>query len=130
MANGYQSREVNPQSTSGLNTTGTTIAKGTIVVRVGSANGIEPANAAADVILGVAGEDIEAGTYGRVVIRGTVPVIFAAAQTIGARVASNANGQAAAAVAGNAIVGIACEAGAAATLAEVELAGPGGAAMA
>jgi hypothetical protein len=126
MANGYQSREIAPEPRSGLNNTGSDIAKGTILTWGTTQEEIAPASAATDPFAGVAGEDIADGEWGRVVARGTALVIFAAAQTIGARVTSDANGNAVAAVAGNAVLGIAREAGAAATLAEVELSGPGG----
>lgn len=128
MANGYQSREIDPVPTSGLNSTGSTIPKGHIVCR-GAGETIVLASAATDAYLGVTGQDIPNGSYGRVVTRGVVPVMFAAAQTVGARLAANADGHAAAAAAGNAVLGLAREVGAAGVLAEVELLGPGGAEM-
>lgn len=125
MANGYQSREIDPVSTSGLNSTGSEIPKGTIVAR-GAGETITVAATDTAVLLGVTGEDIPNGSYGRVVIRGVVPVIFTAAQTVGARVTAGANGKAVAATTGDSVLGIAREVGAADTLAEVELSGPGG----
>lgn len=128
MANGYQSREIDPVPTSGLNSTGSEIPKGTIVNR-GAGETIVVATAATDAFLGVTGEDIPNGSYGRVVVRGVVPTLFAAAQTVGARLTSNGVGRAAAAADENAIIGIAREVGAAGVLAEVELIGPGGPSM-
>jgi len=125
MANGYQSREIDPVSTSGLNSTGSEIPKGTIVCR-GAGDTITVAGTDTAVFLGVAGEDIPDDSYGRVVIRGTVPVLFSAAQTVGVRVTSAAAGKAVAATTGDSVLGIAREVGAADTLAEVELTGPGG----
>lgn len=125
MANGYQSREIDPVATSGLNSTGSTIAKGTIVAR-GAGETITVATTDTAVILGVAGEDIENGCYGRVVIRGTALVKFSAAQTVGARLTAGTGGKAVAATTGDSVLGIAREVGATDTLAEVELAGPGG----
>lgn len=127
MANGFQSREIAPEAVSGLNLTGSTILKGTILAW--SSVGVDrvvPSTSATDAFAGVAGEDIPNGHYGRVIRRGTAPVIFAAAQTIGARVTAGTGGKAVAAAAGNAVLGIAREAGGEDVLAEVELAGPGG----
>jgi hypothetical protein len=130
MANGYQSREIAPEPRSGRNATGSSIAKGTILVWASAAQEtIAPASNATGPYAGVAGETIANGNWGRVIVNGTCQVIFAAAQTIGARVTSNASGQAAAAASGNAVLGIAREAGGTGVLAEVELAGPGGQAM-
>lgn len=126
MANGYQSREIAPEARSGLNNTGSAIPQGTILTWGSTQEEIAPASTATGPFAGVAGEDIADGEWGRVVVKGTALVLFSGALTIGARVTSNASGQAAAAAAGNAVLGIAREAGAAATLAEVELSGPGG----
>lgn len=126
MANGYQSREFEPAPRSGFNNTGSDIAKGTILTWGSTQEEIAPATAATDPFAGVAGEDIADGEWGRVVNQGVALVLFAAAQTIGARVTSNASGKAATAVAGNAVLGVAKEVGAADTLAEVELTSPGG----
>lgn len=126
MANGYQSREIAPESQSGRNTTANPIPRGTILVWSGAGQAIAPASTATGAFAGVAGEDIPAGAWGRVIQKGVAPVIFNAALTVGARVTSNASGHAVAAAAGNAVLGIALEAGAAAELAEVNLVGPGG----
>jgi hypothetical protein len=125
MSNGYQSREIDPVSTSGKNSTGADIPKGTIVCR-GAGDTITVAGTDTAVFLGVAGEIIENGYYGRVVIRGTVPTLFNAAQTVGVRLTSAASGKAAAATTGDSVIGIAREVGAQDVLAEVELTGPGG----
>lgn len=129
MANGYQSREIAPEPRSGLNNTGSTIVKGTILVQGTTQEEITPATAATGPFVGVAGEDIADGEWGRVVVQGTALVLFSAALTIGVRATSTAAGKAAAAASGNAVLGIVREAGAVDTLAEVELSGPGGAAM-
>jgi hypothetical protein len=125
MANGYQSREIDPVPTSGLNSTGASMPKGTIVAR-GAGDTITVAATDTAVILGVTGQVIPNGSWGRVVTRGVVPVLFAAAQTVGARLTAGANGQAVAATTGDSVLGIAREVGAAGVLAEVELSGPGG----
>lgn len=125
MANGYQSREIDPVSTSGLNSTGSSIPKGTIVAR-GAGDTITVAATDTAVILGVTGQVIPNGSWGRVVTRGVVPVLFAAAQTVGARLTAGTSGQAVAATTGDSVLGIAREVGATGVLAEVELSGPGG----
>jgi hypothetical protein len=127
MANGYQSREIDPVPTSGLNSTGVDIPKGTIVCR-GAGDTITVAGTDTAVFLGVTGELIANGEWGRVVVEGVVPVLFNAAQTVGTRLTAMAGGLAVAAATGDSVLGIAREVGAAATLAEVELSRPGGAA--
>ena len=126
MSNGFQSREIAPVPMSGLNSTGSAIAKGTILVWGSTKNTIAPASTATGVYAGVAGEAIANGSWGRVIVGGVCQVLFAAAQTIGVRVTSNASGKAAAAATGNSVLGIALEVGGTDTLAEVELATPGG----
>jgi hypothetical protein len=125
MANGYQSREFAPVVQSGLNSTGAKIVKGTIVCR-GAGDTITVAGTDTAVFLGVAGEDIADGSFGRIVTKGVALVKFNAAQTVGVRLTAMAGGLAVAATTGDSVIGIAREVGAAATLAEVELTGPGG----
>jgi hypothetical protein len=125
MANGYQSREFAPVPASGLNSTGTDIAKGIIVCR-GAGDTITIAGTDTAVFLGVTGEIIENGSYGRVITEGVALVKFNAAQTVGVRLTAMAGGLAVAATTGDSVIGIAREVGASATLAEVELTGPGG----
>jgi hypothetical protein len=127
MANGTQGYELPESVRTGLNNTGSTIAKGTIV-KLTATGGLEvaPAAAATDAFYGVAGEDIANGARGRVVTRGVALVLASAALTIGGRVTSTAAGLGVNAAAGNAVLGIALEAGAASTLTMVELCGPGG----
>jgi len=125
MSNGFQSREIDPVPTSGLNSTGSSIPKGTIVAR-GAGDTITVAATDTSVILGVTGQVIPNGSWGRVVTRGVVPVLFAAAQTVGARLTAGTSGKAVAATTGDSVLGIAREVGATDTLAEVELTGPGG----
>lgn len=129
MANGFQSREIDPVSVSALNSTGTDIPKGTIVKRDSTQEQIVVSTGVLDAFLGVTGEPIPNGSFGRVVTRGIVPTIFSAAQTIGARLTTSAGGKAVAAAAGNALIGVAVEAGASDVLAELELHGPGGTEM-
>jgi hypothetical protein len=128
MANGFQSREIAPQPASGLNSTGVLIPRGTIVLW-GAGDTVTVAAAATAAFAGVTGEDIAPNAWGRIIQRGVARVIFAAAQVVGARVTSDAAGNAVAAAAGNAVLGIAREVGAAATLGEVDLVGPGGVEM-
>jgi len=125
MANGYQSREFAPVPASGLNSTGTDIPKGTIVCR-GAGDTITVAGTDTAVFLGVAGELIKNGSWGRVVTEGVALVLFNAAQTVGTRVTSAAAGKAAVATTGDSVLGIAREVGAQNELGEVELTGPGG----
>jgi hypothetical protein len=129
MSNGYQSREIAPENRSGFNNTGSTIVKGTILVATTTPQGITPATTATGPYIGVAGEDIPTGAWGRVVERGVALVLFNAALTVGARITANGTGKAVAAAAGNAVFAIAQEAGAANTLAEAVLVGPGGLTM-
>src|SRR5690349_18970443 len=130
MANGYQSREARTEWVSGFNNTGSTILKGTIVNKGTTTDYIVVASAATQAFLGVADADIPTGSWGTVITGGRALVRFNAAQTVGARLTSNGTGLAVAAASGNAVLGIANEVGASGgTLAEVELAGPGGQTM-
>lgn len=126
MANGFQSREIAPEPRSGYNNTGSLIPKGTILAWGSTQEQIAPSASATGVFAGVAGEDIPDKSWGRVIDRGVAQVIFSAALTIGVRVTATTGGKAAAAAAGNSVLGIAQEAGATDTLAEVTLSGPGG----
>ena len=112
-----------PISRSGYNGTGSTIAKGTILALKSSGKYREVivAASATAAVYGVAAQDIPTGTYGLVYIGGTMPTLASGALTVGGRVTSNGSGQAANAVTGNSVLGIAVEAGSAGVLTEIEL---------
>lgn len=127
MANGKQSVSIAPECRPGFNGTAAVIAAGTVVKQDGTNyNGIAPVAAVSDAVYGVVLAAIPVGGYGDVAIRGRVPVLAAAALTLGARVGVSAAAKASSTLAaGSSILGIACEVGAADTLTEVELLGPG-----
>lgn len=117
---------INPEGRSGHNTSGADIPKGTIVkYKATGDREILAAAAATDTLLGVAGEDIADGNWGRVVIRGVAQVLAGGALTRYGKVTSNAAGKAADAVATNSVLGIVRDVGALDELVEVELVGPG-----
>ena len=127
MADGFQSREIDPQPITGKNDTASLIPLGTIVIPTdASPDGITPATGVGVRFLGVTGQDIPNTEYGRVIVFGVAPVLAGEVLTVGEPVTSNASGRAVGAVATNAILGIAKEAGADGVLVEVQLAGPGG----
>ncbi len=127
MSNGKQSGTTAPESRSGYNGSGVAIPKGTLVELVPATvyEDIKAVNAIADVVYGVAAEDIAIGAHGLVYIRGRVPVLASAALTVGGIVTATTAGRTVNAATGGRIVGVAMEVGSAGELAEVELAGPG-----
>jgi hypothetical protein len=126
MSNGKQSAVSAPESRSGYNASGATIPEGTVVELVPAAayEQIKAVDAIADVVYGVAGEDIPNLSYGLVLIRGRVPVLASAALTVGGIVTVTATGRAVNAATGGRIIGVACEVGSNGELTEVELSGP------
>lgn len=127
MADGFQSREIDPQPITGKNDTGSTIPIGTIVIPSTAApDGIAVATGVGVRFLGVTGQDIPDTEYGRVIGFGVATVLAGEVLTVGEPVTSSATGRAVGAVATNAILGIAKEAGADGVLVEVQLSGPGG----
>jgi hypothetical protein len=128
MSNGVQGGNTAPESRSVYNNTGSTIPKGTLVnlKAAGSPpSECEVVNAIADVVYGVAAEDIETASYGLVYIRGCVQVLAHAALVVGTIVTAHTNGRVISAATGGRIVGVANEIGASGVLTEIELAGPG-----
>ena len=117
---------------SGKNTSGSEIAKGTIVKLAATPtvrDEIEPAGAVTDAFYGVAMEDIPDDGWGNVQVNGKAIVLGGDDVAVGARVTSTAAGKGDEAAAGNAVLGIAVTAGADGELFEVELTGPGGTEM-
>jgi len=112
----------------GRNASGVTIVKGSLVkVKAAPtyADEIELCTAATDPILGVVIADIATGTTGAIQTHGTAQVLGAEAVAIGASVMPGLAGGGFSGTAANTDVGIANTLGAAATLFEVELGGPG-----
>lgn len=85
------------------------IAAGIFVKVVGGE--VTPCTTDTDIIFGVTEYSGGAGDLGSIVVDGPCDVQFAAAQTIGAELATDANGRAKAAEAGDTIAGKALEAG-------------------
>lgn len=114
------------------NNTGGTLLQGTFV-KLKTAptykNEIEAAAAATDPVLGVLMADLPTATMGDCQISGRALVLALGAVAVGVRVTPALGGTGDAALATKTCVGIAVTLGAAATLMEVELTGPGGAAM-
>jgi pantothenate kinase len=93
-------------------------------------NEIEAATGANDAVLGVLMADIATTKYGDCQITGRALVLAVGVIAVGVRVKPAAAGVVDTAAATNTCVGITVTAGAAGELCEVELTGPGGAAMA
>ena len=125
-SNGKQSGNTAPESRSAYNGSGATILKGTLVnIKAAAAyEEIEQVDAIADIVFGVAAEDIEAATYGLIYIRGRCQVLASAALTLGGIVTATTAGRVVNAATGGRIVGVALEVGAAAELVEIEMIGP------
>lgn len=114
---------------SGKNTSGSNIVKGTFVKYKATPTvpqEITPTTAVTDAVLGVAMYDIANGYWGDIQIAGIAEVLGSAAVAVGARVTSTATGTSVTAGSGEQVFGIAVTLGAAATIHEVELSGPGG----
>lgn len=129
MSNGKQGGNTAPESRSGYNASGSTIPKGTLVELVPAAayEQIKAVDAIADVVYGVAAEDIPNLSFGLVYIRGRCQVLAHAALTVGGIVTAHTNGRAVNAATGGRIVGVALEVGSSGELTEIELLGPGAA---
>ena len=98
----------------GLNASGSTIAKGRVVLGTGTAEDeIALATAASQAFLGVTTESIANNTRGGVQIRGKAVCVAGAAVTKGVRVTSDGAGKVIAAAGGDATLGIAASAAAA-----------------
>jgi len=114
------------------NGTGGTLSKGTFV-KLKTAptykNEIEAAAADTDAVLGVLMADLTTANYGDCQIIGRALVLAVGVVAVGARVTPAAGGTGTVAAATNTCVGVAVTIGAAAEYMEVELTGPGGAAM-
>lgn len=114
------------------NGTGGTLSAGTFV-KLKTAptykNEIEAAAATTDAVLGVLMADLTTANYGDCQITGRALVVALGVVAVGARVTPAAGGTGTVAAATNTCVGVAVTIGAAAELMEVELTGPGGAAM-
>jgi hypothetical protein len=114
------------------NGTGGTLLVGTFVKLKAAPtykNEIEQATASEDPVLGVLMADLPNLSYGDCQIDGRAIVMASAVIAVGVRVMPAAAGQSVTATATNACVGIAVTAGDTSTLHEVELTGPGAAAM-
>jgi hypothetical protein len=123
-----EARVIAPESRSVENTSGSAIAKGTILAAAatGTDGLVEVAAAGAGVLAyGVASEAIADGAVGRAQVRGVALVLAGAALTIGGEVASDASGNAVDATTGDRVLGTALTAAGAGLLAEVDLAGFG-----
>lgn len=110
----------------GLNNTGSTILKQTLVKLVSSAIQRIAKAGAGQLVYGVTLQDIPDGGYGDIQTTGKAIVLAGGTIAIGGAVASDASGLAVAAAAADTTAGVAVTAGAAAGQVEVELAGPAG----
>lgn len=114
------------------NGTGGALSQGTFV-KLKTAptykNEIEAAAADTDAVLGVLMADVANLSYGDCQVSGRALVLAVGVVAVGARVTPAAGGTGTVAAATNTCVGVAVTIGAAAELMEVELTGPGGAAM-
>jgi pantothenate kinase len=114
------------------NGTGGTLLQGSLVKLKAAAtykNEIEAAAGASDAVLGVLMADVANLKYGDCQVQGRALVLSVGVIAVGARVKPAAAGTVDVAAATNTCVGIAVTIGAAGELMEVELTGPGGAAM-
>lgn len=110
----------------GLNSTGSTIAKGTFVKLLSTAAQRIGKAGAGELVFGVTMQDIADGAYGDVQVEGKAIVLAGDTVALAAVVASDASGLAVTAAEGDITAGSAATAGAAAGYMEVHLAGPGG----
>jgi len=129
MSNGKQSGTTAPESRSGYNGSGVAIPKGTLVELVPAAayEQIKAVDAIADIVYGVAAEDIAIGAFGLVYIRGRCQILAHAALTVGGIVTAHTNGRVVTAATGGRMVGVAMEVGSSGELVEIEMLGPGAA---
>lgn len=118
---------------SGKNTSGSPILKGRIV-KLKASPGVDdeviPAAAASDAFYGVTTHDIADGEWGDIQVEGRAVVVAGAAIAVEARVTFGTGAKGAAASTGDSVLGIAVtEATTDGDEIEVDLSGPGGAAM-
>lgn len=127
-----QPRVIDPRMIPIYNGTGGTLSKGYIVNAKAASTipgEVVLATATTDGYLGVVAEDIADATWGDCQVYGVALVIGKGAVAVGSRVMFGTGGKGDVATATNSILGIALTLGAADTLFEVALSGPGGGEM-
>ena len=125
----YQERTIDPKILAVYNATGSTILKGTIVKHVTPTavpGSVTPATAATDPFFAIAMQDILNLQYGDGQVGGVAIVLAGATIAAGINITSDGSGKAAAAAAGNAIVGVSMTDGVNNGYMEVLLGLPGG----
>lgn len=110
---------------SGKNTSGGSLAEGSIIIKKASptvSDEIDAAGAATDAMIGVVADAaIADGSWGKYQCGGLAKALAGGTIAVGDRVTSDASGHCIAASAGNAVIGVANTAGTAAALFELDL---------